>query len=296
MRIASSADEPMIIVSAADAGYSIPLSVMLFTCLSTISLGRDVAVYILDGGIRKADKDKITRIVEKLGQHISVSWLRPDMALVKDLKVDQYFSESAYLRLLIPDLLPISCKKALYLDCDLIVRRDVSALWQMDAEGYPVLAVQDYGIPYADPSLGAAHLGIQSFRQLGIPPDRSYFNSGVMVMNLEQWRANEIGMAAIEYVKAYDTAVRCHDQEALNVVLNGRWGEFDAEWNVMYLIYTVHSWPESEFRSRMIARQKELIDDPAIFHFAGQRKPWTFNGAHPARMWFHEALMEMVNC
>ena len=88
-----------------------------------------------------------------------------------------------FYRLFIPKLLPDE-KKAIYLDADIIVNLDITELWQTDLENHPlavVLESEDGAIPAR-----YSKLVIEGFVK-----GENYFNSGVLLMNLEVLREEE---------------------------------------------------------------------------------------------------------
>jgi lipopolysaccharide biosynthesis glycosyltransferase len=98
---------------------------------------------------------------------------------------------------------------------------------------------------------------------LGLAPDAKYFNAGVMLMDLRRWREEEIARRSFEYLAQYGDRVYFWDQEALNAVLTGAWGELDGCWN----------WHPSLDRLEGATR-----GEPRIAHFSGNLKPWTYQG------------------
>ena len=126
-----------------------------------------------------------------------------------------------------------------------------------------------------------ARKGIRKYIELGLDPEMPYFNSGVMVLNLDAWREQNISNQAFEYIRTYHAYMNFHDQEALNVVLRGRWGELDPRWNVSSAIYNIDMWPDSEFKQFIKPQLTDLLNDSHITHFTGRSKPWRFEGMHP---------------
>ncbi|KAG6435493.1 hypothetical protein SASPL_100367 [Salvia splendens] len=92
-----------------------------------------------------------------------------------------------YARIYMADILPASVKRVIYLDSDIIVVDDISKLWGVDLEG-KVLAAPEY-----------CHANFTSYFTEAFWSDRMlagvfegkracYFNTGVMVVDVERWR------------------------------------------------------------------------------------------------------------
>ncbi|MHC4885187.1 MAG: glycosyltransferase, partial [Planctomycetota bacterium] len=77
--------------------------------------------------------------------------------------------------------------RAIYLDCDVLVRESLHGLWQTPLpDGGIALAVQDTWYPFAEDSDSTV------FSLFSIPPEAPLFNSGVMLVDLAAWRGASI--------------------------------------------------------------------------------------------------------
>ena len=142
-----------------------------------------------------------------------------------------HVNRAAYLRLLIPELVPENVNRVIYLDTDLVVLDDIQELWEMDLEGKPLGAVPDLGI------LASSRMRRQKEETLGIEEGELYFNSGVMVMDLKAWRENQYGPQVIRCVE--EGNFRHHDQDGLNKVFQDNWKPLPLRWNVIPPVFTL---------------------------------------------------------
>ena len=107
-----------------------------------------------------------------------------------------------------------------------------------------------------------------------LPTEAAYFCSGVMVLNLKQWRQDNITDKLVRYLAENEGKIRWWDQDVLNGVLHGQWLPLHPTWDVNFLTkpknYSnlVFSMEKSDYLS--------TIGDPAIYHFAGGKKPWHY--------------------
>ncbi|MHC5729689.1 MAG: glycosyltransferase family 8 protein, partial [Nostoc sp.] len=187
---------------------------------------------------------------------------------------------AAYYRLLIPQLLPKQFHKAIYIDSDVIVQGNIEGLWNIDIGEYYLLAAQDLGAPYV-----SSPRGLINYQELGISPESKYFNSGVLVMNLKKWREDQIFEKVIEYLTINKQYVRWHDQDALNAILAGKWGELEPGWNQMPYLFQYSSWQDSPFTEDVF---NQLINNPDIIHFSSRDKPWQNSCKHPYKDLFFQ--------
>ncbi len=156
----------------------------------------------------------------------------------------------AVYRLLLPELL--SVEKVIYLDCDVIVNLDIAELWDIPMTDHPVAAVPDQAIAYWPREL---RLTVQSCR-IDI---NHYFNSGIMIMNLEQIRRQyHLLDEWFRFVQQYPHAFFV-DQDILNKLFQAECRWLDAKYN--------------QFAGYHHCPFESLTGTQAIWHFT-YKKPW----------------------
>lgn len=177
-----------------------------------------------------------------------------------DLK---HVNAATFLRLGLETLAPEDCKRVIYLDADTIVFGDLREIWNADLGGAPIGGCPD---TYIDEAAFAARWNLQ------LRPN-GYFNAGVLLIDLEQVRAEAAFSKAMAFVREHQPVFA--DQDALNWVFWGRWAALDTRWNVQrdMLIDTV--------ASTLPAEKRFAGGAPGIVHFTGKDKPWLREGWHP---------------
>lgn len=247
-----SADSP-VVASVADGRYAIPLAAMLQSALATLRPDRTLSVHLVDMGLAAADRDRLTTLAAR---HDAVlEWHDGDASAFESLPLTRRMTSATYARLALPELLP-DLRKVIWLDADVVVAADLDRLWHTDLDGHDVLAVQDPCVPHV-----SSRYGVQRWRELGLPARAKYFNAGVMVLNLERWRVDGIATRVRAYLGDHHDECMFWDQDGLNAVLCGRWGELDLRWNEC-----------SGFTPRERPEARAL--EPWIVHFTGRLKPW----------------------
>ncbi|MBD2614809.1 MAG: glycosyltransferase family 8 protein [Nostoc sp. ZfuVER08] len=274
-------NEPIVLVSTADNNYAIALAVTIKSAIVNLKNKRRVVLYVLNGDITQANKDKILKSLDP--EQVEIFWLKPDETLLSNMKLDENYNTLAiYYRLFIPQLIPQHFHKAIYLDSDIVVLGDLEELWNIDVQDTYVFAAQDIWKRYIRNAKG-----LRNYEETGISPDHKYFNAGVLIINLEKWRTDNIGAKAIEYLEQNKEYIRLHDQDGLNAVLAGQWKELDPTWNQMQAIHEYSSWTESPYTEEVYNR---ALHNPNIVHFATFPKPWQENCKHPKQDLFFEYL------
>jgi lipopolysaccharide biosynthesis glycosyltransferase len=204
----------------------------------------------MDGDISEINKSKLERIVK--GYNGKVTFLKIDKKIFENFRMNKklnYITIETYYRIMIPDLLSNDISKALYLDSDIIVESDIDELWNTDITNYYLAAVDE---------IQFHRKRSRKLKDLSLPRDSNYFNAGVLLLNLEKWRENEVPKQLIKYIDVNPKKLKFFDQDALNVVLHDKWLPLDPKWN--YLVLYCHL--------------KNPLEIPAIIHFAGTEKPW----------------------
>jgi|GEM_PF-2168029 len=263
----------MIIATGADDRFAMPMSVALYSALTNMKPGRDVSLYILDGGITPENRRRLADVLHVDRVNVRLQWVKPDLSRLSRMKTSHAFTQATYLRLLLPQLIPDEVNRVIYLDSDLVVEKDLFELWDAAVNESPALAVQDYSFPY----LSTVDWAGDTYTKRNLPPDSPYCNAGLLVMNLDQWRSCGLAERAMEYMRQFPQYVRWADQDGINAVLAGSWRLLDDRWNVMLAginLYGQLNRPSAEERRKA---QRQLLEDPFVIHFTGPVKPWRFS-------------------
>ena len=102
-------------------------------------------------------------------------------------------------------------------------------------------------------------------------PSLAYFNAGVMTLDLALWREEQLASQLLRYLERHAHAIRWWDQDALNAVLAGRWGELDPRWNQIPQFWEPAAGDTDPFPP---ALRELVIRDPWIVHYSTGSKPW----------------------
>jgi lipopolysaccharide biosynthesis glycosyltransferase len=242
-------DEPQVLC-ACDERYLPHAATMLCSLLEHNRVSR---IHLFYSEVNSAELLKLESLVGKYNSEVAFYKIMP--ADLDNLHVDTWASLAVYYRLLAPRLLPADVNKILYLDSDIIIRKPLAALWNLDLAGKALAAVANYED--------------DARRALGLPEDARYFNSGVLLINLKFWRERDVAANAIAYVRANPHKVQYWDQDALNATLINQWIELSPYWNSQC---EAHG-------TRDVGSQK--LNGPAIVHFCTPDKPWQWSNNHP---------------
>ncbi|MCW3798492.1 glycosyltransferase family 8 protein [Sphingomonas sp. BN140010] len=272
--------EPHAIVLAGDRDFAFPMTVALHSALYHFDPSKAVDVYLLSQGITPADQERSLRAVQGVHPRATIKWIDVDDADLSDLPTGLWHSRGMYLRLLIPSLLTDRYRRVLYMDGDIVVKRDLSALWRLDTGNHAVMAVPNF----SEPTLGTAMPHLMA--AIDAPPDRGYFNSGVLFMDLPRWRERRIVERTLEFIRRHREQLAFGDQDSLNAVFAGDWGQLDPAYNVQLL--TLNRFGAKE-GSDPHGLREQLLREAAMLHYTGPQKPWNLRYAGAASDDFLEA-------
>lgn len=252
-----------------DDNYAQHLGVMLTSLLEHTRHRESIQIYTLTGGLGDANKQKLEQIVG--GYNASIEFLSVDPALFSGFGVRNKMSHAAYYKLALPELFKDRLKKLIFLDCDIIVKKDISDLWATQVADYALAAVKQ---PF-----------FNRHSQLYIPETVNTFNSGVMVINVDEWVEKKVFDRSIKFLEKNSHHIVFHDQDALNAVLYDSWVELDPRWNqltsFLYADYRELSWSQEKWN--------KVYDHPYIVHYSST-KPWYFLNDHPYKNEYYEFL------
>jgi lipopolysaccharide biosynthesis glycosyltransferase len=207
-------------------------------------------IYILSSNLSEKTKDKLEKSWINLPGVRTIKFIDVDINVLKSLPVnlDLKYAE-AYLRLRVGELLPAEVSKCIYMDTDLLVTDDLCKVNQIDLNGSVIGAALD---------ISYSHLAKQEDRRkrLHLKRPERYFNSGFLLINLDKWRAENLGEKTIKYAKENQDQLWSMDQDVLNIVLEDRWLELEQRWNL------------SQYD------RNANLDHQGIIHLIGNSKPW----------------------
>lgn len=168
-------------------------------------------------------------------------------------RLRDYYSESIFYRIFIASLYP-ELDRAIYIDCDVVLVDDIAKLYDTDIGDCILGGVADESIPSVSEFCDYVE------RWVGVAPER-YINSGVLLINLDEFRRARIESLITELVATYNFDTVAPDQDYLNCLCKDRIYYLDLSWNKQ---------PKQE--RRIPASHLHLI------HYNMFNKPWHYHG------------------
>jgi lipopolysaccharide biosynthesis glycosyltransferase len=252
-----------------DRAYA-PHAAAVIASVARHALGARFRFIILHAGVEPSLRAR----VEQAAPGARFNWSEVGDDDVPAMADREHFSRAILFRLGIEKHAPADCRRLIYLDADVIVAADVRDLWSVDLGDAPIGAVADC---FVDAEAFAERWNLPA----GAP---SYFNSGVLLIDLQRVRAERLFSKAIDFSAAHIDEIYLADQDALNHVCWGRWARLEPKWNVQR-----HMAIPSLIAQTPVDRQLGR-GAPAIIHYTGPEKPWLAEGYHPWSWLYWESL------
>lgn len=215
------------------------------TSLVHNNLYNDLVVHIVYDELLPEDMEKLQQM-EVLYRNLTLHFYQITSTEGMTFIVPSgHITQAMYYRYLFAELLPPEITKIIYLDADIICKGDILPLWQTDLQGKVLAAARDYGEE-------------RSCDRIGLKNGR-YFNSGVLLLDLKQWRQQKFTQKLFQWLEQVgSTKILWGDQDALNGVLDGDFIELPKKYNGIVINNTVLN---------------EAMD-MALVHYIDYVKPW----------------------
>ena len=235
---------------AVDDKYIPFLAVSLGSLIANTTESNNYVIKVLTTGISNENIEKIKKY-EKENVTIEFVNLSKQLEEIKDkLYTRNYFSNTTYFRLFIPEIYP-EYNKAIYIDSDTVVLEDIAKLYSDDMGDNLISAVSDGAVQSIDIFKDYVE------KVVGVSDYNYYFNAGMIVMNLKELREYKFQEKFLYLLEKIRFEV-AQDQDYLNRLCKGRVKLIDSSWNTMPI---------------MGIQDKQ----PKIIHYNLGAKPWYFD-------------------
>ena len=252
------------VIIAADNNYSLQCATTIVSIIKNTA--SKVVFYILDGNISSKNKKKILKFEEQHDCKIKFC----DMSTLKMPNFPlnrQWISLATYYRLFLLDVIPQAIEKAIYLDCDIIAEGDIRELWDYDISNYAAAVCEDND-------------SIKHSKRLHLSDTHTYFNAGVLLLNLTYLRQSKFKEMAFEYFNKNSSIITMQDQDILNGIWENKCLLLPIKYNADTTLYRLKLCPYNNYKPDEI---EEARRKPILIHYTGSDKPWLYYSTHPMR-------------
>lgn len=271
----------MDVVFTIDKKYIKPCAVTMLSILKN-SVRSHVTFHIVGLNLYKNDIALLISLGKSYNSKVRFYRVRDEKITDYEIRWEKRrLSKVVFLRCMLASILPESISKVLFLDCDLLVLTPLDELWETDLVDTPLAAVPDNIV-----------VNNKHCERLDYDNSYNYFNGGVLLLNLNYWRINNVEKLCLEYYNENPSKIIYNDQDLLNALFYDSKKLLDIRWNVQESAYRL---PKEKSKNWHPPYMKLLLS-PSILHFSG-RKPWQYHCMHPLRnLYFeYESLLPIEN-
>ena len=250
---------------AVDKNYLIHFTVTLASLLEN-NKDLNISVYIIH------DFEEINQLEEVVfyfnsRYKVNINLIYVDNTIFDNFQITLYISKATYFRLLFADILPANIMSGLYLDCDTVVTGSLRELINLDFTNTQINQDDNSILAVCDKN---EKTEIERLSKMGIQTNM-YFNAGVMLINLKQWRIENVSDKLIDIANKFKEQLIWWDQDVLNIFFKNKCGRLKNTYN--------------EFPTKL------LSNVPIIIHFSGSSKPWHYFNNHPYKSMYWKYLL-----
>lgn len=274
MTTISKTQEIVSIAFCVDSNYIQHLTVTLYSICYNLAQGRILHVYVVNNSLTQTEQERL--IVDMaVFTNVKVFFIH-DANDYSSLAISTSMTQSTYLKFNLPNTLPQSLSKILYIDCDIIASGDISELYDL-SPSY-LMAVRDTNI----------YLEKYYNFLFWTETKNGYFNAGVMLMNLDALREIKVTESIVDYSMRYSNLFHWHDQTGFNRFLYDKYEQIHPKYNLLQCIYVLRNMKQPIYDEIEYSSAKK---DPVLIHYAGSTyKPWNYEGIGPYKNLYTEYI------
>lgn len=261
------------VVYITDENYCMPTIVSITSMKTHKKKDSDYTVHVMARDVSESNKEKLLAMAEDKFK-IDILDVHLEDRFTKFTKGDGdlHVSPSAILKFQIPQCLN-KVGKVIYLDGDVLIKKDLRELYNTDVKGKYAAVVKDI-LSERNPK----HLKFLKYK------NRYYFNSGMMLLNLTKMRKDNISEKLIDY--RLNGINHFMDQDALNVVFKENVRYISPQFNCLNKFY---DWWEGErlsvfYGEHMPEKAKAAYCQATIIHLGSHEKPWIYDMGYLTRL------------
>ena len=260
---------PLVFIT--DDTYSLPTGVAIMSAIQSKKAETKYDISIITYQVSSENKERLLR---QAAPNVTIRLIEAANVDIDDYREQGYYvSPSSLLKFSIPDFLP-DVKKVLYLDGDILVKQDLTELFEMPLKKTYAAGVRDM----------AGEVIARFHDKLSL--DR-YLNSGMMLLNLDLMRRDDLTNRLYRTKKEHPE-YQCMDQDVFNDVFRGNITWLPPKYNLMFAnLAGIHLPIEdvNRFYGTGYDSYEEMIDDACIIHLTNERKPWLYRYTFFAQDW-----------
>lgn len=242
-----------------DSNYNIPASCSIYSLLEKSK--EEVNIFIMHKDTTNEDF-----LPKKVIEHPKLNKLSIHNVDLTDYNfpnlLGTHVSEATYYRLFIQDYVKQDIDYLTYIDCDAFFLNDPGVLikesiQKMRSSGFTISSMSELGLEH------------HSSKILKLKSEK-YFNAGVMIIDLNKWKSNDLKNSSLKIMKEYKEKLLFWDQDILNLYFDGQYEPLPSSLN-----FKIDMDIDNKALNITNGETQEIL----IIHYSGKFKPWSVRGA-----------------
>jgi lipopolysaccharide biosynthesis glycosyltransferase len=236
-----------------DENFVMPMGISMVSVLEN-NPSTPIVFHVMTEGISERSRKQLANLISVF-PNAAICLHEMQLQILDEFPIFSSLGRASYYRIFLEKLLPDFLSRVLYLDGDIVCLGKLQALTEKEFHDAIVMVVKDKPVT-AEKQEKKFHL-------------TDYFNSGMLYINLEQWKKQKVGEQLLDVFFLRKDELNHVDQDALNIVLQGHKLLLDERFNFIPGDDPVEEVPEGTL----------------FLHYAGT-KPWYYWLEFPLQKYF----------
>lgn len=256
----------MNIIYASNNAYAQYLGISMFSLFDNNQDLDEIVVYILSQEINSENIERLYTIAKRYQRTIKFIDVSEFQKLIPFDFSTSGFNSIVLSRLFLCEYLPVEVERALYLDCDIIINASIGELDRIALNQYYVAAVPELYMPVDKKAL------------IGFEPDETYYNAGVLLINLSLWRSMNLESAFMDYYRSMNGRLLYNDQDIINYCCKNKIlmlsHTYNMSTNLAYFPRYFVKRLQPAYDTSLKYSYMQILKKPVIIHYMGDERPW----------------------
>ena len=254
-------NEKMNLLMAINKNYFPQMETLLYSLASSNNKGIDL--YLMH---RELTEDQVKKLDEIVCRELDGKLYEINLkdSFLDGAKIKHHFSVEMYYRIFASEYLPSDLERILWLDADIVVIKSIKNFYFMDfcEKSMVVCAHREKN--------EKCEISKEAKERLKLSGEQPYFNSGVILMNLEKIRGEFNHEYTMNLILKMNDILNYPDQDILNILYRN---------DVLWLDYKEYNY-QIHYDWKFVNEKEHIENNVKIIHYAGPAKPWQYKSRH----------------
>lgn len=217
-----------------------------------------VDIYLIHNELNRKEVSEIAGLIKRTCDG-ALREIKVSENFLEGAKVNEHFSVEMYYRIFATEFLPKDLDRILWLDADIVTIKSLESLYHLDLQGHSIAACG-----HRENDEDVKLINSSACQRLKLGSDTVYFNSGVLLMDLNKIRKTFDKSATLDLIYKMENVLENPDQDILNIMY---------QHDVLVLDKSIYNY-QVHYDWKAIKEKENIQDCAVIIHYVGPAKPW----------------------